>query len=141
MALKQQDRFEDAGSAPARDQLDGSLPDAPYARRRCGKPAGWMKQPPSRDAIKNKEAFADAYARVLSQQGAIDDAIPHFQRAVDLQPTMAEGYLSSAKQKGRPTRHAWHSTAQTLNQRKADAQASTFAVSVGTANCRQETRQ
>ena len=74
-------------------------------------------------------------ATVLKQQGAIDEAIAHFRRAVDLQPTMAEGYLSlgqSLQQQGRAEEAgAALEQAQKLNQRKSDAQASTFAVSVG----------
>ena len=74
-------------------------------------------------------------ATVLKQQGALDEAIAHFQRAIELQPTMAEGYLSlgqALQQQGRAAEaRAALDQAQSLNKRKADAQASTFAVSVG----------
>ena len=72
---------------------------------------------------------------VLRQLGDRDGAISEFREAIRLQPASAEGYLSLGQmlqQRGeRAAAAAALSEAARLNQKKADVQASTFAVGVG----------
>ena len=72
---------------------------------------------------------------VLKQQGELDAAHAEFRRTIELQPASAEAYISlgqTLQQQGSGgAAAAAFEQARALNQRKADAQASTFAVSVG----------
>ena len=74
---------------------------------------------------------------VLRQLGDRDGAISEFREAIRLQPASAEGHLSLGQmlqQRGeRAAAAAALSEAARLNQKKADVQASTFAVGVGRA--------
>ena len=86
-------------------------------------------------SARRAEAVALETPGIVNSQGAIGDAIVHFQRTVALQPTLAEAHLSlgqALQQEGRAEEaRAALDQARALYQRKADAQASTFAVSVG----------
>jgi Flp pilus assembly protein TadD len=72
---------------------------------------------------------------VLRQQGLTADARAEFRAAIEYRPDSAEAYLSLGqllKQAGDANgAAAAFEQAEALNQRKADAQASTFAVGVG----------
>ncbi len=72
---------------------------------------------------------------VLRQQGATSEALAEFRATIKYQPTSAEAHLSlgqmlqqSGDAGGAATAFA---EAERLNRKKADAQASTFAVGVG----------
>jgi Flp pilus assembly protein TadD len=72
---------------------------------------------------------------VLRQQGALTEALMEFRTAVKYRPTSAEAYLSLGQtlaQLGEgDAAAAAFAEAEKLNARKADAEASTFAVGVG----------
>jgi Flp pilus assembly protein TadD len=91
-----------------------------------------------REAIRRKPDYADAHymlATVLKQQGAVDEAVAELREAIRLQPASAEAHLSLGqllKQRGDPQAAAVElAEAERLKRKLADAQASTFAVSVG----------
>jgi tetratricopeptide (TPR) repeat protein len=141
MALKQQDKFAEAEDELRRAiDADPALPDASFTLGvvlwQTGRPGEAAAA--FRDAIRKKDAYPDAHymlGTVLKQQGEADAAVAEFKRTIELLPTSAEAFLSL----GQMLRQQGHDAdaaaaleqARALNQRKADAQASTFAVSVG----------
>jgi Flp pilus assembly protein TadD len=72
---------------------------------------------------------------VLRQQGLTEEALAEFRATIKYNPTSAEAHLSVGqmlRQSGdRAGAAAAFEEAERLNKRKADAQASTFAVGVG----------
>jgi Flp pilus assembly protein TadD len=72
---------------------------------------------------------------ILKQQRATDEALTAFRNAVKYRPTSAEAYLSLGQMLGQAGQQAEAAAAmqeaERLNRRKADEQASTFAVAVG----------
>jgi len=72
---------------------------------------------------------------VLKQQGAIDEAVAQVREAIKYRPSSAEAHLSLGHlltQQGQTQEAAAElAEAERLNRKTADAQASTFAVSVG----------
>jgi Flp pilus assembly protein TadD len=141
MALKQQDDF--AGAEEELRQAiraDPALPDASFTLGVVLWQTGRAEEAAAafRDAIAKKDAYPDAHymlGTVLKQRGDVEGAIREFRRSIELQPASAEAYLSLGQllqQQGRGAEAAEAlERARALNQRKADAQASTFAVSVG----------
>ena len=96
MALKQQDRFDEAERALRRAiDLYRRLP-TPRLRWEscCGRRAGSMKRSrhsgrPSAGR-RNTRLCRYMLATVLRQQGALNEAITHLQRTVELQPALGE---------------------------------------------------
>ena len=79
---------------------------------------------------------------ILKQQGATAEALTAFRNAVKYSPTSAEAYLSLGQtlgQAGQQAEAAAMQEAERLNRRKADEQASTFAVAVGVQKLRPTT--
>jgi tetratricopeptide (TPR) repeat protein len=121
-------------------ELDPALADAPFTLGVVLWQTGRLEEAASlfREAIAKRDAYPDAHymlATVLKQLGSPEAAIAELKKTIDLQPSMAEAHLSLGQllqQQGRPDEaRAALEQARVLNQRKADAQASTFAVSVG----------
>jgi tetratricopeptide (TPR) repeat protein len=141
VTLKQMDRLEDAEAALRRAiDLDPKLGDARFtlgvllwqtgrtgdAERTFG------------EAISATPRSADAHymlGTVLRQQGRRDEAIAEFRQAIQFDPDLAEAHHSLAQalqqQGDGPAARVAQAEADRLNRRKADAQASTFAVGVG----------
>ena len=91
-----------------------------------------------RNALARKPDYAEAHymlGTVLKQQGALSQAVSSFRESLKFQPNSAEAHRSlgqTLKQLGQhDAAEAELAEADRLNQRTADAQASTFAVSVG----------
>jgi protein O-GlcNAc transferase len=91
-----------------------------------------------KEAIKRNKDSADAHymlGTLLKTSGRADEALAEFREAVRLRPDSVEAHQSLAQvlqQKGDgPGANAAHREADRLARRKADGQASTFAVSVG----------
>ena len=91
-----------------------------------------------RAAIARRPDYADAHfmlGTVLRQKGAATEALAEFRATIAYRPTSAEAHLSLGQmlaQMGQAEAAAASlAEAERLNARKADAQASTFAVAVG----------
>ena len=121
-------------------RLDPKLPEAPFTlgvvlwqTGRADDAVGLF-----REAIARKPDYAEAHYMlgvVLKQRARLDEAVEQFRTAITERPEMAEAHLSlgqALQQKGDGAgARAAYEEAERLNRRKADAQASTFAVSVG----------
>jgi tetratricopeptide (TPR) repeat protein len=116
------------------------LPEAPFTLGvvlwQTGRPDEAAQQ--FRSALARKPDYADAHymlGTVLKQQGALGEAVSLFQQAIKYRPLSAEAHLSLGQvlklQGQEQAAAAAFAEAQRLNQKTADAQASTFAVSVG----------
>ncbi len=92
----------------------------------------------SSEAISRRPDYADAHymlGTILKQQGAAAEALAEFREAVKYRPESAEAHLSLGqmlRQAGEADAAAAEMReAERLNRKKADEQASTFAVGVG----------
>ena len=140
LALKQQDDFAAAEIELRKAMaLDPALPEAPFTLGVVLWQTGRATKPLQqfRDAIARKPDYADAHymiGTVLKQQGALDDAIAQF-RDIAVPAALRRGAPQprpGAGQQGDPAaRGGGARRGRALNRRTADAQASTFAVSVG----------
>jgi protein O-GlcNAc transferase len=141
VALKQKDDFEGAEEALKRSiALDPNLPDAPYTLGVVVWQTGRAEQAVAlfRDAIARRPKSAEPHymlGTVLRQTGKVDDAIAEFRAAIAANDELPEAHLSLSQallQKGdvEGARTA-RVEADRLNKRKADAQASAFAVGAG----------
>jgi len=141
MTLKQQDKFVEAEEALRKAiALDPKLAEAPYTLGVVLWQTGRLEEAERflRDALALDPSFTDAHVMlgtVLRQRGARDAAIAEFRAAIAARPTLAEAHLNlgqllqqAGDREGAAAALAEHAR---LNQRKADAQASTFAVGVG----------
>ena len=141
LALKQQDEFAAAEIELRRaTELDPNLPEAFYTLGVVLWQTGRADDAVSafRTAIARRREYADAHfmlGTILRQQGATSDALAEFRATIAYLPTSAEAHLSLGQlltQMGQTdAATAALAEAERLNARKADAQASTFAVAVG----------
>ena len=141
MTLKQLDRLEDAETALRHAiALDPRLGDAHFTLGvllwQIGRTGDAERT--FREAISTTPRSADAHymlGTVLRQQGRSDEAIAEFRQAITFEPDLTEAHQSLAQalqqQGDAPAARIAQAEADRLNRRKADAQASTFAVSVG----------
>jgi Flp pilus assembly protein TadD len=139
--LKQQDQFGPAETALRRAaQLDPPLPEAPFTLGvvlwQTGRADEAVQQ--FLEALARKADYADAHfmlGTILKQQGALAEAESRFRSAIRYRPTSAEAHRSlgqTLKQQGQDRAAlAALAEADRLDRKTADAQASTFAVSVG----------
>ena len=125
---------------PPATELDANLPEASYTlgvvlwqTGRGEEAAGAF-----RAAIARRPDYADAHfmlGTVLRQHGATSEALAEFRATIAHRPTSAEAHLNLGQiltQMGQTeAAAASFAEAERLNARKADAQASTFAVAVG----------
>ena len=120
--------------------LDRTLPEPPYTLAvvlwQTGRSEEAVVQ--LREALARKPDYADAHyvlGTVLRQLGQADEALAEFRATIRYQPTSAEAHLSLGQllQQKKQTSEAAvaFAEAQRLLRKKADAQAATFAVSVG----------
>jgi tetratricopeptide (TPR) repeat protein len=141
VALKQQDQFGPAEDALRRAMsLDAKLADAPFTLGVVVWQTGRAEEAEAlfREAIARKPGSADAHymlGTVLKGLGREADAIAEFQAAIAANPELPEAHLSlsqALQQRGDAQGAARaRAEADRLNRRKADAQASTFALSAG----------
>ena len=141
LALKQKDDFAGAETELRHAmRLDSTLPEPPFTLGVVLWQTGRADEAVTLESAKRsrKADYAEAHYMLgvlLKQLGNMNEAIGQFRTAVKYQPQMAEAHLSLAQalqQKGDPAgARAARDEADTLDRRKADAQASTFAVSVG----------
>jgi tetratricopeptide (TPR) repeat protein len=120
--------------------LNSALPDPPFTLGvllwQTGRSDEALKS--FREALQRKSDYGDAYfmiGTVLKQQNATGEAIAQFKRAVEYRPLSAEAHRSLGQallqQGDRAAGEASLAEAERLTRKAADAQASTFAVSVG----------
>ena len=141
LALKQQDDFAGAETELRRAaELDTSLPDAPFTLGVVLWQTGRADEAVRalREAITRRPDYADAHymlGTILKQQGAAAEALAEFRETVKYRPESAEAHLSLGemlRQAGEADAAAAEMReAERLNRKKADEQASTFAVGVG----------
>jgi Flp pilus assembly protein TadD len=141
LALKQQDQFGAAETALGRAaQLDPPLPEAPFTLGvvlwQTGRADEAVQQ--FLEALARKADYGDAHfmlGTILKQQGALAEAAARFRSAIKYRPTSAEAHRSlgqTLKQQGQEDAAlSALAEADRLDRKTADAQASTFAVSVG----------
>jgi tetratricopeptide (TPR) repeat protein len=121
-------------------RLDPPLPEAPFTLGVVLWQTGRADQavPQFLEALARKNDFADAHymlGTILRQEGDLSAAVSRFQVAIKYRPTSAEAHRSlgqTLKQQGQhQAALASLAEADRLDRKTADAQASTFAVSVG----------
>jgi tetratricopeptide (TPR) repeat protein len=139
--LKQQDDFAGAETELRKAaRLDPTLPEAPFTLGvvlwQTGRTDEALEQ--FRETLARKADYADAFymiGTIYKQQGALAEAMVQFKEAIKHRPLSAEAHLSLGQafsQLGDKEAGASElAEADRLNRRTADAQASTFAVSVG----------
>ena len=141
LALKQQDEFAAAEIELRRAaSIDPALPEAPFTLGVVLWQTGRVDEAAEqfRNALARKPDYAEAHymlGTVLKQQGALSQAVSSFRESLKFQPNSIEAHRSlgqTLKQLGQhDAAEKELAEADRLNQRTADAQASTFAVSVG----------
>jgi protein O-GlcNAc transferase len=146
LALKQRDDFAAAETELRRaTTLDPRLPEAPFTLGVVLWQTGRASDAVAafRDAIARRADYADAHymlATVLKQEGDGAAALEEIRATIKYRPTSAEAYLSLGQlltQRGDSAgAAAAFAEADRLQARKADDEASTFAVGVGTERAR-----